>query len=461
MLALAFTAQAQQLVNISGNFSYNGVPKGNEMISIIYTGNDSITPIILTDTVYTDSLGNYSSSALLPTFSDMGYVLLKTTDCFGSVQDAYVYYFPGYYNIIQNFTCQSTCNNYFIYHVDSASNGGFQVAFSAAKVNPQCSYSWIFGDGSTGTGVNPSHTYSQAGTYMVSLTTLDTVNACTSVYTDSIFVRFYYTNCFTTFTYSPDSVNSNTINLSANGLFNPTSIITWDMGDNTILLGQNVQHTYTNAGAYNVCVTLIDTFNFCYSIYCDVVFAGNPLVSNCNADFKMFMIPDSVNQGANIVYFGSSYSSPTSTYAWDFGDGNFSYGTSNVLHVFANSGIYDVCAYVFDPIANCADTVCKKIELIDGNMRILGLEENKIIEINSIFPNPTDEISYVTLTSLEPSVAKLNIRSIDGRLLAQYNYMLELGKNTIQVDVSGLETGLYLVEIQNNKSSVASKLLVR
>ncbi|WP_408647178.1 PKD domain-containing protein [Tessaracoccus coleopterorum] len=41
------------------------------------------------------------------------------------------------------------------------------------------SYAWAFGDGSTGTGPNPGHTYAQAGTYQVSLTVTDNRGAPT------------------------------------------------------------------------------------------------------------------------------------------------------------------------------------------------------------------------------------------------------------------------------------------
>ena len=39
------------------------------------------------------------------------------------------------------------------------------------------SYEWVFGDGDTGSGVNPSHSYAAAGTYNVSLTVTDTNGA--------------------------------------------------------------------------------------------------------------------------------------------------------------------------------------------------------------------------------------------------------------------------------------------
>jgi xanthomonalisin len=50
------------------------------------------------------------------------------------------------------------------------------------------SHSWTFGDGSSSTAANPSHTYSAAGTYSVTETVTDSVNAQTSSKTQSVTV---------------------------------------------------------------------------------------------------------------------------------------------------------------------------------------------------------------------------------------------------------------------------------
>jgi glucose/arabinose dehydrogenase/PKD repeat protein len=58
------------------------------------------------------------------------------------------------------------------------------VAFSSAgSVDPEgqpLSYSWAFGDGTTSTAANPSHTYTQPGQYTVRLTVSDGVNSTIS-----------------------------------------------------------------------------------------------------------------------------------------------------------------------------------------------------------------------------------------------------------------------------------------
>ena len=62
----------------------------------------------------------------------------------------------------------------------------FNAAQSSDSDGTIASYAWDFGDGKTGTGVNPTHTYALPGTYNVKLTVVDDDNASSAVVTHPV-----------------------------------------------------------------------------------------------------------------------------------------------------------------------------------------------------------------------------------------------------------------------------------
>jgi PKD repeat protein len=463
LLAGFFTASAQQQMAmvVNGTFINQGQPLVNEQISITYGATDSSGMIMGFDTVYTDSTGFYAASFLAPPGVTNAYAILKATDCFGGTQEQFAIFFPGWYTNQVNFECVNYCLNSFHYTVDSVPGIGLYAKFGASHVTGTASYTWTFGDGTTATGPYVDHVYAQKGTYTVCLTTTDTIANCTYTYCDSVSVRPFFNSCMAYFTYNVDSSNALTINFDGQTGNAPGSIITYDFGDGFVATGSNsTTHTYSLPGIYYVCLGYFDIFQNCFTTYCDVVYVGSGVTPNCSAEYKMFMIPDSVTQGANVIYFSSTYQSPTSTYAWDFGDGNYGSG-AYTTHMFNNVGIYDVCLYVYDPFQNCSDTVCKRVEIIEGGMRILGLDNPKSIAIKSVYPNPAQDISYLSLNSLLPGIAKINVMSLDGRWIAQWNKELEQGSNTIELDLEGIDPGMYFVEVLSNNDRATSKLIVK
>jgi hypothetical protein len=61
---------------------------------------------------------------------------------------------------------------------------GLQVGF--VNYTPNVTQTWDFGDGTTGTGIAPIHTYSQSGTYIVTLTVFNGTCATTSAQTVTV-----------------------------------------------------------------------------------------------------------------------------------------------------------------------------------------------------------------------------------------------------------------------------------
>lgn len=118
-------------------------------------------------------------------------------------------------------------------------------------------YSWNFGDGQTGTGRTPSHTYGAGGTYQVLLTVTDNLGA-TAVVTNAVTVTApngmpvaAMTVSCTGFVCSYDGSGSS----DQDGTIGTWA---WEFGDGQTGTGQTTTHTYAAAGNYAVKLVVTD-----------------------------------------------------------------------------------------------------------------------------------------------------------------------------------------------------------
>ena len=120
-------------------------------------------------------------------------------------------------------------------------------------------YHWNFGDGETGTGVNPTHVYAQDGTYTITLTVNDgaqdsTPSTTTATIEDSEPIADFTADIVSGS--SPLTVQFTDLSASYDG------IIAWEWdfdGDGVIDSDeQNPSWTYTGAGTYTVSLTVYE-----------------------------------------------------------------------------------------------------------------------------------------------------------------------------------------------------------
>jgi len=122
------------------------------------------------------------------------------------------------------------------------------------------SYAWNFGDGSTGTGVNASHTFASAGNYTVQLTVTDNQGGtnttsqsvtATNPVPDNVAPTASFTNSCSdlacSFNGGASSDSDGTIASYA-----------WNFGDSSTGTGSTASHTYAAAGTYSVQLTVTD-----------------------------------------------------------------------------------------------------------------------------------------------------------------------------------------------------------
>jgi gliding motility-associated-like protein len=215
---------------------------------------------------------------------------------------------------------------------------GQPIQFSST-VTPNSSgtpvYSWDFGDGTTGTGTAPLHTYSTAGTYSVSLTVTNGAGCSNTASQNSyIFIRPSPVPGFTaspTVFCSPPG-QSTFYNVSIGGSAPYTTV--WDFGDGGSGVGSTVSHTYTTGGSFTVKMVIRDAYGCADSS----AIPGLITVVTVPASFTA---PAIVCFGVAANFVNNTPDADPGSTTWKFGDGDSATG-GQASHLYAAVGTYTV-----------------------------------------------------------------------------------------------------------------------
>ena len=233
---------------------------------------------------------------------------------------------------------------------------GFQRTFKPDN-NTANSYSWDFGDGTTSTKANPTHTYSNTGTFQVKLIANGS-NNCADTQTYQVTIRCNKVAGF---------------GIQGNGFqrkFSPngnTSSYFWDFGDGSTSTKRNPTHTYSDTGTYQV--TLIVKDSICADTQTKQVTIRCNKVAGFGIQGNGFQRKFSARQN-------------TSSYSWDFGDGTTS-TKANPTHTYSDTGTYQVTLIANG--SNCADTQTKQVTIrcrADAGFTISSLDNERDFDAN-------------------------------------------------------------------------------
>ncbi|MEO8719693.1 MAG: PKD domain-containing protein, partial [Ginsengibacter sp.] len=209
-------------------------------------------------------------------------------------------------------------------------------------------YYWYFGDGAGDTTLTPfsSHVYVKTGTYPVMLVTIDSAT-CNIADTSYKNIRVGDNKAFVDFTSQKLLPCTNlgydftNISTATRGTFKP-GIFTWDFGDNTPLVVQDlnpVTHTYAGPGTYKVSLLLNDT------TYCNSP-ADTIKTIRLSPEVKaIFSTPANGCVPYNAVFANNSLGGLN--FLWDFGDGSTS-TEDNPTHLYTTTGSFKVKLTAFD-----------------------------------------------------------------------------------------------------------------
>jgi gliding motility-associated-like protein len=234
------------------------------------------------------------------------------------------------------------------------------VLFLNTSINPTMGtiahFIWDFGDNSSLDSVtnNPNHLYHTEGSYTVSLITFSSNLGCADTLKDTVLI----------FPMPVANFGTADVCLHQTTNFHDSSIVSigtidhwsWDFGDSsTVDSTQHPTHIYANYGLFAVSLIsttnygCVDTFNLNTIVHPlpDVGFSALSVCNGMPVDFinNSFVATNVTNDSINNV-------------GWTLGDNSALITTTNVTHLYADTGIYTV-QLIAASTFGCVDSITK------------------------------------------------------------------------------------------------------
>lgn len=214
------------------------------------------------------------------------------------------------------------------------------INFTDLTTGQPVSWSWSFGDGNSSATQNPSHVYTNAGTYTITLIVNNADGSDSETKTDYISVNDPpLTPPVAAFT--ADDVEGDIphlVNFTDQSTNSPTNWI-WNFGDGNSSAEQHPAHTYSVAGAYTVTLTVSNLDGSDSEIKTNYISVSEPPPPL--PPVAAFTANDVEGDSPHTVSFTDQSTNNPTSWFWEFGDGSSS-TDQNPDHVYTNPGSYTV-----------------------------------------------------------------------------------------------------------------------
>ena len=218
----------------------------------------------------------------------------------------------------------------------------------------------------------------------------------------------------------------------------------WSFADGTTVIGSSASFSFTGAGPHRVCMTLVGGAPaYCTSSVCKWLYIG-PGTNDCD----LFVNPGFIhfNDGQLVgVLDTSSTSGLDHAVEWDFGDGTASSGQV-AIHAYEWFGEFSLCRTLrsWGPMLSdtCVTTECVQVYTFPATSVADGPEG---LVSWTAGPVPTED----QLELRGPRVHGLHVRLLDMSGRNVQALTLSDGTEHVPLDMSGLGSGAYLVELRS------------
>jgi PKD repeat protein len=228
---------------------------------------------------------------------------------------------------------------------------GQTIQFADTTAGNPTSWSWNFGDGTTGSGKNTAHAFAKAGAFSVSLVAATSSGPKQASRTVTVASMSVLSSSFNFAPAAPTVGQS--IQFVDTSTGDPTSWA-WNFGDGSTSTLRNPSHAYATAGAKTVVLTVTNSSSTTSASRTVTVAAA------LDAAFTYNPASPAVNQ--SIQFMDTSTGGPTS-WSWNFGDGTTS-ALRSPNHAYATAGAKTVTLTVAN--SSGSDSVSRTVTVAAG-----------------------------------------------------------------------------------------------
>ncbi|MBP6334835.1 MAG: PKD domain-containing protein [Bacteroidia bacterium] len=228
---------------------------------------------------------------------------------------------------------------------NSVGCGPLTVQFTNTSGN-YTSCLWVFGDGSTSTDPNPVHTYTNSGTFNVTLKCWGPGGCTKSIVYYNIVKVTKTTGMFS----ADNRIGCPPLNVNFTNLSPPAGLsYQWNFGDGNTSTQQNPTHTYSTTGNFDVSLIVTD------SLGCSDTLVKSAFIQTVNPAANYIPPPTSVGCAPLTTQFTDATAGSTA-WTWDFGDGTIS-NLQNPVHTYTTPGFYTVSLTSTSAGGGCTQTI--------------------------------------------------------------------------------------------------------